>query len=212
MARPKKILTKEQILAAQSKTKSNRAAARYLHVSFGHYKKYASMYKDEETGKSLHELHSNPAGKGIPKFLTIKGKEPALKDILEGKIPIEHFTPDKIKDRLLREGLLEEKCHRCDFTERRTLDARMPLILHFVDGNKKNYSLDNLDLLCYNCYFLYIGNIFSGKQIEALEDFNTSSNTKEPTWELEEYQIEHLRELGLYDDSYISGSEFIAHL
>lgn len=211
MARAKKILTKEQILAAHAKTKSNRAAARYLHVSYDHYKKYSKLYKDEETGKTLHELHCNPSGKGIPKFLTIKGKEPALLDVLEGKIPIEHFTPDKIKDRILREGLLEEKCHKCGFSERRVLDARMPLILHFKDGNKKNYRLENLDLLCYNCYFLYIGNIFSGKEIQALEDFNTSPNVKEPAWELDEYQIEHLRDLGLYDSPYISGSEFIAY-
>ena len=210
MGRPKKILTKEHILAAQSKTKSNRAAARYLHVSFAHYKRYAKMYKDVETGESLYSLHMNQSGKGIPKFLTINGKEPALIDVLEGRIPVEHFTPDKIKDRILREGLIEEKCHRCNFTERRALDERAPLILHFKDGNKKNYSLSNLDLLCYNCYFLYIGNIFSGKEIQALEDFNTSPNAKEPDWQLDEHHIEHLRDLGLYDDPYVSGSEYIS--
>ena len=81
----KKILTKDQILEAQRRTKSNRAAARYLHVSWPHYKSYSTMYKDEATGKSLHELHANPSGKGIPKFLTYKGKEPKLLDILEGR-------------------------------------------------------------------------------------------------------------------------------
>ena len=210
MGRPKKIITKEQILAAQSKTKSNRAAARYLHVSFVHYKRYAKMYKDVKTGESLYDLHMNQSGTGIPKFLRIDGKEPALMDVLEGRIPVEHFTPDKIKDRILREGLIEEKCHRCSFTERRALDERAPLILHFKDGNKKNYSLGNLDLLCYNCYFLYIGNIFSGKEIQALEDFNTSSNTKEPDWQLDEHHIEHLKDLGLYDEPYVSGSEYIS--
>lgn len=210
MGRPKKIITKEQILAAQSKTKSNRAAARYLHVSFVHYKRYAKMYKDVETGESLYDIHMNQSGKGIPKFLRIDGKEPALMDVLEGRIPVEHFTPDKIKDRILREGLIEEKCHRCNLTERRALDERAPLILHFKDGNKKNYSLSNLDLLCYNCYFLYIGNIFSGKEIQALEDFNTSPNTKEPNWQLDEHHIEHLRDLGLYDEPYVSGSEYIS--
>ena len=47
MARPSKILTKEDILRAQKMTRSNMAAARYLHVSYNHYKKYSKMYKDE---------------------------------------------------------------------------------------------------------------------------------------------------------------------
>ena len=44
MANKKKFLSKEQIVAAQGKTLSNMAAARYLHVSYQHYKKYAKMY------------------------------------------------------------------------------------------------------------------------------------------------------------------------
>ena len=208
----RKILSKEAILEAQRRTKSNRAAARFLHVSWPHYKSYSTMYKDEATGKTLHELHANPSGKGIPKFLTYKGKEPKLIDILEGRIPVEHFTPDKIKDRIIREGLLEDCCHKCSFSERRLLDTRIPLILNFKDRDKKNYSLKNLELLCYNCYFLYVGNIFSNKQIQALEDFNTSNIVKEPTWQLDEHHIEHLKELGLYDDEDTSGQEYVVKL
>ena len=48
MARPSKILTKEDLLRAMSQTRSNRAAARYLHVSYNHYKKYAKMYKNDD--------------------------------------------------------------------------------------------------------------------------------------------------------------------
>jgi len=210
LARAKKILTKEDVLLAQSKTRSNRAAARFLHVSFGHYKKYSTLYRDEKTGKTLHEIHANPSGKGIPKFLTVDGKEPALWDILEGRIPVEHFTPEKIKQRIITEGLLEEVCTVCGFNEKRTLDLKAPLILRFKDGIKKNYSLQNIELLCYNCYFLYIGNIFTNKQIESLEDYQTGKNVKEIDWELEDYQIEHLKELGLMDERpYITGSEFI---
>ncbi len=52
-----KPLTKEQIIAAMGVTKSNRAAARWLNVSYIHYKKWAKNYKDEETGKTLFEKH-----------------------------------------------------------------------------------------------------------------------------------------------------------
>ena len=58
MARPSKILTKEDILRAQKVTRSNMAAARYLHVSYNHFKKYGKMYKNDE-GVTLLEAHKN---------------------------------------------------------------------------------------------------------------------------------------------------------
>ena len=47
-----KPLSKAQILAAQAKTQSNMAAARYLHVSYQHYKRYAKMYYIFESHKN----------------------------------------------------------------------------------------------------------------------------------------------------------------
>ena len=93
-----KPLSKEQIVAAQAKTKSNMSAARYLHVSYTHYKKYAKMYK-------LFESHKNQSGKGIPKFLKNSGKEPALLDIVEGRIDASHFTPSKTQVSFNRGGI-----------------------------------------------------------------------------------------------------------
>ena len=136
MARPSKIITKEDILRAQKVTRSNMAAARYLHVSYNHYKKYAKMYKNED-GVTLLEAHKNQAGEGIPKFAVSGNKEIPLMDLLEGKVPIEHFDPRKIKARLLSEGKLVEVCNRCNFSERRVTDQKIPIILNFIDGNKK---------------------------------------------------------------------------
>ena len=208
MARPSKILTKEDILRAQKMTRSNMAAARYLHVSYNHYKKYAKMYKDQETGKSLFELHLNQAGKGIPKFA---GEESPLEDIIEGRVPSKYVDRKRLKERIISEGLLEEKCHHCGFREQRLVDARAPLILHFKDGDKINFQLSNLGLLCYNCYFLYVGDIFSGKELHAMENYQENPSKAEPDWELDEHMIEHLRGLNLYDDEPTSGSEFIAY-
>jgi len=67
MPTPTKIITKEDILRAMKMTRSNLAGARYLHVSYNHYKKYARMYKNDE-GVSLLEAHKNQSGYGIPKF------------------------------------------------------------------------------------------------------------------------------------------------
>ncbi len=76
------------IVAAHAKTQSNLAAARYLHVSYQHYRKFAKIYVDEVTGKSLFELHKNQCGKGIPKFLkhTKKEVKTLLENVLNGAV------------------------------------------------------------------------------------------------------------------------------
>ena len=168
-----KPLSKEQIVAATNKTLSNRAAARYLNVSYQHFKKWAKLYKNDK-GETLFDAHKNQSGKGIPKFLKGQGKEPALLDIIEGRVDASSFSPDKIKYRLITEGHLLEECSNCGFKERRVVDYKIPLILHFKDKNKQNYRKENTELLCYNCYFLTIGDIFNDKQIKGLEDHKPS--------------------------------------
>ena len=190
-----KPLTKEMIVAAMNKTKSNRAAARYLNVSYIHYKKWAKLY-ESDTHDNLFEQHKNQSGKGIPKFLKSTGKEPALIDIIEGRVDASSFSPDKLKYRLITEGYLLEECAMCQFKERRVLDYKMPLLLHFKDGNKKNYRKENIELLCYNHYFLTVGDIFTEKQVKNIED-HIPVNQGEVEWELDDYQKQRLIELGL---------------
>ena len=194
MPKPKPI-TKEQILVAMTKTKSNMAAARYLNCSYVHYKKWAKLY-ESNTHDSLFEQHKNQSGVGIPKFLRAGGKEPALMDIIEGRANASSFTPEKIKYRLITEGHLEEKCSMCGFIERRVLDYKMPLLLNFKDNNKKNYKLENIELLCYNHYFLNVGDIFTSKQIEGIEDHKPVNQGK-VDWEVDDYHLQRLKELGL---------------
>jgi hypothetical protein len=208
MTKPKP-LSKEDILRAMRMTKSNRAAARYLGVSYIHYKGYAKLYKGE-SGKTLFEDHKNQSGKGIPKFLNNSKKEPALRDIIEGRIDINHFKPEKIKNRLIKEGFLKEECYICGFHERRISDYKMPLLLDFIDKNKKNYQNNNPRLLCYNCYYINVGDIFTSKQIEGLEDHVVKYNS-EVEWELDEYTSQRLKELGLDNPTILDdGSEFIS--
>jgi hypothetical protein len=209
MSKPKP-LTKEMVLAAMAKTLSNRAAARYLGCSYMHYKRYAKLYRDEEQNKSLFEVQLNQQGKGIPKFLKNGKKETALLDILEGRVDPTSFGPDKIKRRLVVEGLLEECCNLCRFAERRISDYKMPLLLNFKDKNKKNYQNNNPRLLCYNCYYINVGDIFTSKQIEGLEDHVVKYNS-EVEWELDEYTSQRLKELGLDNPTILNdGSEFIS--
>lgn len=58
----------------------------------------------------------------------------------------------KLKIRLIKAGIKEEKCERCGNTE--WLGSTIPLELHHIDGNHKNNNLSNLQLLCPNCHAL----------------------------------------------------------
>ena len=194
-----KPLGKELIVAAMAKTKSNMAAARFLNVSYQHYKKWAKIY-NSETHDTLFDEHKNQSGKGIPKFLRIGGKEPALLDLIEGRANASSFSPEKIKYRLITEGYLEEKCTQCGFQERRVLDYKIPLLLHFKDNNKKNYHLNNIEMLCYNHFFLTVGDIFTSKQIEGIEDHKPINQGK-VEWEVDDYHMQRLKELGLGEDN-----------
>ena len=197
-----KPLSKEMIVAAMNKTKSNKAAARYLNVSYIHFKKWAKLYNDIQTGEVLFDKHKNQSGKGIPKFLNGGKKSPAILDIIEGRVDSSHFDASKIKDKLIAEGLIDECCSSCNFNERRVLDYKVPLIMNFKDGSKKNYKLDNVELLCYNCYFLQVGNIFNDVQIQGMEEHKTPNESK-VDWEIDNYHLQRLKELGLEDEDEI---------
>ena len=202
-----KPLSKEQIVAAQAKTKSNMAAARYLHVSYQHYKRYAKLYK-------LFANHKNQSGKGIPKFLNHNAKEPALIDIIEGRVSAASFNPQKLKYRLITEGFLEEKCSCCGFDERRVLDYKIPLILHFKDKNTNNYFADNIEMLCYNCYFLRVADVFNEKDVQKFESGiestqNTSTNVD---LELDDYTKRRFIELGLMDAEEDDANDLVSRI
>ena len=218
MAKPKKFFTREDILMAMRNTKSNAAAARFLRCSLNHYRMYAKMYTDEETGLTLYELHKNQGGVGLPKFALHsptggrgrgkrrggrRPKNPPIMDILEGRVPIEHFNPQKIKYRLIELGMLKAACAQCGFKEKRLEDGKSPLILHHKDGDKKNWRLPNLEFLCYNCTFLNGGSDcpVTEEFVEKAEEYldrNTSSEISK-TFELDDYQQEYLKNLGIPD-------------
>lgn len=178
-------------------TRSNRAAARYLGVSYQHFKPYAKMFVDEKTNLSLFDEHLNQCGKGIPKHL--KGKNlPAIQEILNGNLDASHFSVEKLKNQLIHESYLKEECYQCGFNERRVLDYRIPLLLSFKDGNKKHWVLDNLELVCYNCYFLYIGNVFTPEQIDKIEDQPKDVfKIEKPEFNLDDEHLENMRQLGI---------------
>lgn len=67
-----------------------------------------------------------------------------------------------LKQKLIRDGLKEEKCEICGLSE--WLGQKIPLELHHVDGNHYNNELNNLQIVCPNCHALQPGN--SGANIK----------------------------------------------
>jgi hypothetical protein len=195
-ARP---LSKEEILRAMKMTKSNAAASRYLRCSPQHYRKFAKVFVDEETGKVLFELHKNQQGKGIRKHFG--GKEPNLTELISGELYVDSYDINKYKARLIQEGILKEECEVCGFNEQRISDYKVPLLIAFKDYNKKNWKLNNLQILCYNHYFLYVGDIFDKKQIEGIQEHKNVLKIDEVDWEMDDNMLEHFKEIGLIDNS-----------
>ena len=197
-----KPLTKQDLLRAMEYTKSIRAAANYLGCSYQHVKPYFKIYRvddNDPNSPTLFEVHYNQKGKGIPKFLPQTKKDPTVKIILEGGDGWQSFTPEKIKVRAINEGFLKECCDKCGFNERRVVDYKVPLLLTFRNNNKADYRLENLQLLCYNCYFLYVGDVFTNGQLQGIES-NREAKEKAFDWQLDEKQIENMKSLGLWED------------
>lgn len=150
-----KMLFQSQIESAMKVTRSNRSAAEYLRVSYGLYKKFADLYKNAE-GVSLFRAHINQSGYGIVKTHVSK-KRFELDDILMGKYP--QYPTIHLLRRLIVNGYIEESCKQCGYHQKRPGDLKTPLILNHINSNPTDHRRDNLEVLCYNCYFVFVGDI-----------------------------------------------------
>ena len=159
MIRPgarKTMILQAQIEYAMKVTKSNRQAARFLRVSYNFYKKWAKAYKNEK-GEVLFDVHKNQAGHNIKKsqLPRANSKKIRLDDILMGKYP--QYPRWKLYNKIVANQILPERCNVCGYCERRPTDQRPPLVLHHMNGDKTDHRISNIELLCYNCYFVNVG-------------------------------------------------------
>jgi len=155
MGRVKLVIMESQILLAMKNTKSNKEAARFLKVSYSTYQYWAKMYKDVD-GISLYKKHANPGNRG-----STNKKRISIEAVLNGdkKVPIQLF-----KELLIKNDYILPECTLCGFHEKRITDNRSPLIAVPIDNDPTNLALENLELYCYNCYFLTIGNVVGGNK------------------------------------------------
>ena len=176
-------LLESQIRYAMDNTTSNAEAAKWLHVSFATWKKYAKMYIDSATGLTLYELHKQ---NGFAKRLVLpqtryrrKASAPwafqptPIDEIFANKHP--KYDRNRFKERLVKEGWKQERCDCCGFQEHRDYDYEVTLKMHWIDGDRSNYALENIQFLCFNCYFLNVGNPWGREK-----NFHIDETTGEP--------------------------------
>jgi len=111
--------------------------ARVLGVKYETLDKYLKEFGIDYKG--------NPSRKGIPH--------------LEGRTLIEEYlngnrntTASNLRNKLIENGLKEERCECCGRTE--WMGKKIPLELHHKNMNHNDNRLENLQILCSNCHSL----------------------------------------------------------
>lgn len=153
-------LTESDVRYVMSCTQSNKHAAMFLKINIETWKKYASMYIDKETGKTLYELHLNPPAAGVRRKSSWMNPRLSIEEVL-AKGQISARGRKNLKRRLIRDGIKPERCSICSFDERRLTDYTVPLVLIYIDGDDQNIAQENLQLICFNCFYLNVGNLSS---------------------------------------------------
>jgi len=143
-----KPILESQIRAAQDKAKSAAEAARMLNVSYNTYKKYATLY-------GIFEDLLNPSCKGIVRKTNYHNRKFDVEDLANGKYM--KYPMYKFKNKLFNSGIIPKICSSCEFSEERITDGKSPLLIDFIDGNLNNRNIENIRPLCYNCFFLLVG-------------------------------------------------------
>jgi len=166
IGRPRKIVLESDIRDAMKNTLSNTEAAKYLGISYNHYKKWSKQYFDK-SGKTLFDEHlaidaETGKMKRYVKRVVDKREGVSLDKILNNEYS-RRYPLYRLKHRLFRAGHKAECCENCGFDTRRFIDKNTPLILFQDSDDRDDYSLENLKVFCYNCYYLHIGNIFGHK-------------------------------------------------
>lgn len=138
-------VTELQNAVNTSKSKAECIKKLGLNISGNAYKVFDKRVKDN----NIDITHFSGQGWAKGKRGEYKPRIP-LKDILAGKHP--YYQSYKLKNRLLREKILERKCYGCKNVE--WLNKPIPLELEHKDGDSMNHKLNNLTLLCPNCHAL----------------------------------------------------------
>ena len=143
----RKVITKNMILEAQKHTNSNMAAAKWMNVCYTTYRKWAKYY-------GVFEQHLNQKGNGVKKGFAVRTVN--VEDIVLGKRqPPRRWSQSVVKEELIDKGYWQNECSNCGYNEENMATGKTCLGVDFKDGDSKNWLLDNIRLLCANCYYSF---------------------------------------------------------
>ena len=136
----KRHINKEEFIKVCNESITMAMACAKLDMHFNTFRRYAvkfDCYRPNQGGKGKNK----PSCKLIP-----------LEEILAGKHPT--YQTYKLKLRMLKEGLIEDKCEKCGWHEKPDGAEYTPCELHHKDGNSHNHLRENLEMICPNCHSL----------------------------------------------------------
>jgi Zn finger protein HypA/HybF involved in hydrogenase expression len=112
----------------------------------------------------------------------LKGKTHNFNTIPLGEILVKdyEYSSNKLRKRLISEGIKEHKCECCGLKE--WLGDPIPLELDHIDGDHYNNILENLKILCPNCHAktpTYRGKNKKSKNSQTLKNKNQIAKNKE---------------------------------
>ena len=126
-------ITKNSLTMGEASTK--------LDLHFNTFKKYAikfGVYKPNQGGK----------GKKKGSYKEGTKRKYKLEDIIVNKYP--QYHSNKLRIRLIKEGIKKEKCEICNIEEWN--GKKVSFELNHKDGNRFNHKLNNLEIICPNCH------------------------------------------------------------
>jgi hypothetical protein len=129
-------IAKEEVINVCNKSNSMASAAAELNIHFNTFKRLAILYECYKPNQGLKGGRKNAPSKIN------------LQEILQGKHP--HFQTFKLKNRLIKEGLILNTCSICKINIWN--GKKLNLELDHIDGNRINHDFANLRLLCPNCH------------------------------------------------------------
>ena len=148
----KSAISKERVVDVCLKSNSMAKAAAELNIHFNTLKRLAILYNCYQPNQGF---------KGGQKITPAKI---TLSEILNGNHP--YFQTYKLKNRLLKEGLIEDRCAICKLESWN--NKKINLELDHIDGDRTNHIRNNLRLLCPNCH----------SQTDTYRSKNTHSKSK----------------------------------
>ena len=132
-------ISDEEIINIVNQSASMAEANSKLGLHFNTFKRHAER---------LGVYNPNQSGKGIAKAKKDGNGKISLNEILDGKYP--QYQTFKLKNRLIKEGIKQNKCEECGINE--WMSKSLQCELDHINGNSNDHKLSNLKMLCPNCH------------------------------------------------------------